>query len=249
MMSEGYVYIMTNPSLQDDYLKIGRTEEDPQARAEQLSTTTAVAGPYRVVFSEVVPDCEEAERRVHEKLDDVRVNEGREFFHLSVEEAESVVSSVAEQVRSESRVCRNCEVRRRRDELEDESTVLRRELEDRNEEVADLEDRLSDLSETLSRNRWQAAGVVARRLAYFIGLLVSRPFVHTERFLSRFITGDTERILCTLGVLLLGGLGGLILFIAFAPPGAGIALTLMLLSIAALQVITDQQQSDSQPED
>src|SRR5690606_32347217 len=69
--------------------KIGFTTRTPEERAEELSRHSGVPTPYRVVFSEFFEDCYAAEQEIHQILEAKR--RGREFFHVSVEEAVDVI--------------------------------------------------------------------------------------------------------------------------------------------------------------
>jgi hypothetical protein len=92
-MSKGSIYILKNPALRENMLKIGRTEGTPQKRARQLFTT-GLPDEFIVSYEEDVPDCVLAEKLVHEKLDKYRYNPKREFFVLSLQEAISAVQEV-----------------------------------------------------------------------------------------------------------------------------------------------------------
>jgi hypothetical protein len=96
-MAKGYIYILSNVSYPRDFLKIGLTEKTPDERAKQLQST-GVPTPFVVEYSIRVFDCQEAEKRVHWKLDDCRVNNRREFFKVSLDEAIEVVEQVADRV-------------------------------------------------------------------------------------------------------------------------------------------------------
>ena len=78
----GYIYILHNPSLRDDYLKIGLTTLTAEERAAQLSKGTRVAQPYVVVYKKWVMNPKKAEAKIHAYLDRYRINERREFFQL-----------------------------------------------------------------------------------------------------------------------------------------------------------------------
>ena len=81
----GHIYILGTPV--HSYLKIGRTTLDPVIRAKQLSAATASPTPFTVLYSRVVADCNEVEAKMHEIFADRRVNDGREFFSVSLYEA------------------------------------------------------------------------------------------------------------------------------------------------------------------
>lgn len=95
---EGYVYILVNESLKPGYLKIGRTTRSPQQRAGEISVGTGVPSAYKVAYQVKVPDCQEAERAIHERLAEYRVSNNREFFSVELEKAVSVVDRVAQKM-------------------------------------------------------------------------------------------------------------------------------------------------------
>src|SRR5262245_59318445 len=95
----GYVYILSNPALRDDLLKIGMTTLTPEERAQELSRETAVAAPFEVEHSVQVPDCAAAESLIHTRLDRYRWNSRREFFELPLEVARREVDFIAAEVR------------------------------------------------------------------------------------------------------------------------------------------------------
>jgi T5orf172 domain/Domain of unknown function (DUF5655) len=77
------------------YLKIGMTSRTPEERAREISQGTGVAAAYNVAYSENVINCEAAERLIHSRLDKFRVNRGREFFHLPLQDAIRELSEIA----------------------------------------------------------------------------------------------------------------------------------------------------------
>ena len=82
-----WVYVLSNPSLPKEYLKIGYTKLKPEERATQISSATGVPTPYKVEWAYKCFNGEMVERMTHEKLKAFRVNNRKEFFHISLEEA------------------------------------------------------------------------------------------------------------------------------------------------------------------
>ena len=82
-----WVYVLSNPSLPKEYLKIGYTKLSPEERAIQISSATGVPTPYKVEWAYKCFNGEMVERMIHEKLKAFRVNNRKEFFHISLEEA------------------------------------------------------------------------------------------------------------------------------------------------------------------
>lgn len=90
----GYIYILSNPCM-PGVVKIGRTERDPKERISELSSATGVPAPFVLEYSAFVLDLEMAEKELHLVFNDARVNDNREFFHLSVEQAKESVRNKA----------------------------------------------------------------------------------------------------------------------------------------------------------
>ena len=75
----GYVYILQNDSM-PGLLKIGKTTRNSRERAKELSSSTSVPTPFRVIFELSSDRYEILEREVHRKLARYRVGDNREFF-------------------------------------------------------------------------------------------------------------------------------------------------------------------------
>jgi len=79
-MSKGYVYILSNPAM-PGLIKIGRSENDPQIRAQQLYST-GVPEPFNIEFVWFTQDCIRLEQEIHAEFSEYR-KQGREFFSVS----------------------------------------------------------------------------------------------------------------------------------------------------------------------
>jgi len=90
------VYVLENPSM-PGILKIGYTKGDPNDRADKLSKATGVPTPYKVVFSYNCFNGERIERATHKHFQKQRINNDREFFNTSVEEAQKVINEIGMQ--------------------------------------------------------------------------------------------------------------------------------------------------------
>ena len=88
-----WVYVLSNPST-PDILKIGYTKKLPDERAKQISSATGVALPYKVEWAYKCFNGETVEREVHSKLEDYRVNNNKEFFQISLEEAKQAITLI-----------------------------------------------------------------------------------------------------------------------------------------------------------
>ncbi len=83
----GYIYILQNESLAPDRLKIGRTQQHPGERAEELSQATGIPTPFIVAWHGHTEDCVKAERLVHKALSKHRTSPRREFFDVELDDA------------------------------------------------------------------------------------------------------------------------------------------------------------------
>jgi hypothetical protein len=101
MANPGYVYILYNSAM-PTLVKVGQTTRDPSQRAREIGGT-GVPGDFAVAYEERVPDCVEAERRVHRALAQHRYNPKREFFKLSLKDAIETVRQIAEDERAQQR--------------------------------------------------------------------------------------------------------------------------------------------------
>jgi len=95
MKKKGFVYILSNPVFPNNIFKIGKTTRKPSKRAWELYVgSTGVPEPFDVIHQRLVEDCHEAERLLHNRLNEYRINEYREFFKLSLVEAKNKLNQV-----------------------------------------------------------------------------------------------------------------------------------------------------------
>ena len=79
----GYVYILTNPSFREDWVKIGKST-NMEKRLKTLNTT-ALPLPFKVYATIKTSKYEELEKIIHKQIDrltDLRINQSREFFNV-----------------------------------------------------------------------------------------------------------------------------------------------------------------------
>ena len=84
----GYVYCMTNKYMQNlckiGYVnKQGKTSRD---RAKELSKNTCCPIDFEVIFDIKVKNPQKYEKRIHKKLNHLRINQRREFFQANPED-------------------------------------------------------------------------------------------------------------------------------------------------------------------
>ena len=106
-MTNGYIYILINPALEKDLLKIGKTTKTPEERAAEISSSTGVATGYYVAYEAETDDCHRAEVLIHEELAKYRYNINREFFKIPLKKAIPIVENIASKTRkpSEDEIC------------------------------------------------------------------------------------------------------------------------------------------------
>lgn len=81
----GYVYILTNPSFREDWVKIGKSSRPVDVRSKELDNT-AVPLPFEIYATMRTVKYAEIERIVHRNIDrltDLRIRQNREFFNVA----------------------------------------------------------------------------------------------------------------------------------------------------------------------
>ncbi len=89
MQEKGYVYILTNPSFREDWVKIGMSSRPVDIRSKELDNT-AVPLPFEIYATVKTSQYKEIEKTLHKILTDLadaRIRKGREFFNIRPEEA------------------------------------------------------------------------------------------------------------------------------------------------------------------
>lgn len=95
--SIGYVYILTNPSFKEDWVKIGKSSRPVDLRSKELDNT-AVPLPFEIYAAMRTVKYAEAEKLVHryiERFTNLRIRNNREFFNVKPEEALEIFKDVA----------------------------------------------------------------------------------------------------------------------------------------------------------
>ena len=83
---EGFVYILTNPSFKENWIKIGYTDRTVEERCKELSSTS-VPFPFQIFATLKTKQYKEIEDILHDSFDSYRVNPDREFFLIKPERA------------------------------------------------------------------------------------------------------------------------------------------------------------------
>lgn len=98
MKEPGYVYILTNPSFKEDWVKIGKSSRPVDVRSKELDNT-AVPLPFEIYATLKTVRYNEAEKLIHryiERFTNLRIRDNREFFNVSPEVALDIFRDVAQ---------------------------------------------------------------------------------------------------------------------------------------------------------
>lgn len=97
MNEQGYVYILTNPSFKEDWVKIGKSARPVDVRSKELDNT-AVPLPFEIFATMKTCKYNEVEKLVHKTIDrltDLRIRQNREFFNVSPQVALDIFRDIA----------------------------------------------------------------------------------------------------------------------------------------------------------
>ena len=93
----GFVYILTNPSFKEDWVKIGKSGRPVDVRSKELDNT-AVPLPFEIYATIQTIKYNEVERLVHKTIDrltDLRIRQNREFFNVRPDVALDILRDIA----------------------------------------------------------------------------------------------------------------------------------------------------------
>ena len=93
----GYVYILTNPSFREDWVKIGKSSRPVDVRSKELDNT-AVPLPFEIFATLKTIKYNEVEKLVHKTIDrltDLRIRQSREFFNVRPDVALDILRDIA----------------------------------------------------------------------------------------------------------------------------------------------------------
>lgn len=97
---KGYVYILTNPSFREDWVKIGKSSRPVDIRSKELDNT-AVPLPFEIFATIETVKFNEVEKLVHKTIDrltDLRIRQNREFFNVAPQIALDIFKDIAHTV-------------------------------------------------------------------------------------------------------------------------------------------------------
>lgn len=99
-MESGYVYILTNESFREDWVKIGKSSRPVNIRSKELDNT-AVPLPFDIYATLKTVKYNEVEQLVHKTIDrltDLRIRQNREFFNVAPEVALDIFRDIAKTI-------------------------------------------------------------------------------------------------------------------------------------------------------
>lgn len=94
---QGYVYILTNPSFREDWVKIGKSSRPVDKRLKELDNTS-VPLPFEPYATLKTAKYSEAEKLVHhyiERFTNLRIRDNREFFNVKPEVALEIFREIS----------------------------------------------------------------------------------------------------------------------------------------------------------
>jgi len=96
--NKGYVYILTNSSFRENWVKIGKSSREVDVRSKELDNT-AVPLPFEIFATLKTIKYNEVEKNLHKiftDLADARIRKGREFFNITPQKALDYLKDQAE---------------------------------------------------------------------------------------------------------------------------------------------------------
>ena len=94
----GYVYILTNPSFREDWVKIGMSSRPVDVRSKELDNT-AVPLPFEIYATLRTVKYSKVEKQIHKQIDrltDLRIRQNREFFNIPPSVALDIMRDIAD---------------------------------------------------------------------------------------------------------------------------------------------------------
>ena len=96
--NQGYVYILTNPSFREDWVKIGKSSRPVDVRSKELDNT-AVPLPFEIYATLKTEKYDKVEKQIHKQIDrltDLRIRPNREFFNIAPSVALDIMRDIAD---------------------------------------------------------------------------------------------------------------------------------------------------------
>lgn len=116
-MKKGFIYILSNDSLKENLLKIGKTSKQTESRTNQLSSSTSIPEKFKIEAEFEFSDINWAEREIHIRLSKYRPNKRKEFFNCDF--------NIARQIIVETQIIdKQKEINELKNELKSTQTIL-----------------------------------------------------------------------------------------------------------------------------
>ena len=96
----GYVYILTNPSFREDWVKIGKSSRPVDIRSKELDNT-AVPLPFEIYATIQTVKYNDVEKHVHKTIDrltDLCIRQNREFVNVPPQIALDIFNDIAKMI-------------------------------------------------------------------------------------------------------------------------------------------------------
>lgn len=97
MKKKGFVYILTNPSFREDWVKIGKSARPVEVRLKELDNT-AIPLPFEVYATLETEKFDQVEKLIHKMIDrltSLRIRQNREFFNIHPQIALDILKDIA----------------------------------------------------------------------------------------------------------------------------------------------------------
>lgn len=104
---KGYVYILTNPSFREDWVKIGKSSRPVDVRSKELDNT-AVPLPFEIYATLKTAKFDKVEKQIHKQIDrltDLRIRQNREFFNIAPSVALDIMRDIADHSKMQNYLC------------------------------------------------------------------------------------------------------------------------------------------------
>jgi len=92
---DSWIYVLTNKTM-PNLIKIGFTDKTPDQRAKQISRSTGVPISFSVAYAFKCFNAHALEIELHRYLKAYRVNNDREFFQITVDEAKEAIQKLGQ---------------------------------------------------------------------------------------------------------------------------------------------------------
>lgn len=89
----GYVYILTNSSFREDWIKIGKTKNPVNLRSKELDNISIPLSfeIYATIKTEKYSELESTIHKTLTRLTDTRIRNNREFYNMKPEDAQDQI--------------------------------------------------------------------------------------------------------------------------------------------------------------